>query len=177
MDQSPRASIHFPIEGRSPWVLILRMIALGSIGALVTVAVLLFMFHDHADNIPVILSGLVGFLLMEYLIMRAVIVPRLADYGRFRVYQDKVDFFPLGLTGLTVSEASDSEPITAFSGLTVRAEPEKGRYRVLLLHKQPGRSICVKSYSAPEPAIGHAEALALTMDVGYMRYKNKQQAA
>jgi hypothetical protein len=109
--------------------------------------------------------------------VRAIVVPRLADYGRFRVYPNKVDFYPLGLSGLTVSHASDSEPMDSFSGLTVRAVPDKGVYKVMLLHEQPGRSICVKTYSAPQPALAHAEALAQALSVAYAPSKTMKRAA
>lgn len=167
MDTGPRAAIHFPIEGRSPWVQVLRVTALGSVGAIIAVAAMMIAFQPSGENSPLLLCGLAAFLLLEYLVIRAVIVPRLADYGRFRVYHNKVDFYPLGVTGLRVSPASDSEPITAFAGLTVRAEPEKGRYKVLLLHKERGRTICLKTYNAPEPANSHAEALAHSLDLRF----------
>jgi hypothetical protein len=123
------------------------------------------------------MGGLAIFLTLEFFVVRGVIVPRIADYGRFRVYPNKVDYYPLGLSGLTVSEASDSEPMDSFSGLTVRAVPDKGQYKVMLLHAQPGRSICLKTYSAPQPALAHAEALAQALSVAYAPSKSVRRAA
>ena len=169
--QSLRASMHFPIEGKSPWIMILRATALGGVGAMAVIAAVVPLL-DIGGDMKMIIGGIAAFLLMEYFIMRLIVVPRMADYGRFRVYQHKVDFFPLGFTGLTVSESSDSEPITSFSGLTVKADAEGRNYRVMLLHKeQRGRHICVKAYNAPQPANSHAEALAQTMGIGYVPFK------
>lgn len=171
MDQGLRASIHFPIEGRSPWVMVLRAVALGSVSAMLTIAAVM-MFVDLGGDITMIVAGISAFLLLEYFIIRGLIVPRVADYGRFRVYENRVDFFPLGMSGLTVSESGDSEPISSFAGLTVKADTERSVYRVMLLHKeQPGRTVCLKVYNAPQPANSHAEALAQTMGIGYAPFK------
>lgn len=177
MDESLRASIHFPIEGRSPWVMILRASAAGFAGALAIMIAMLTVLGMEGD-MKMIMGGIAAFMLLEYFVMRLVIVPRLADYGRFRVYQNKVDFFPLDLSGLRVSEASDSEPITSFTGVTVKGEAERGMYSVLLLHKEkPGRNVCLKTYNAPQPANSHAEALAHTMGVGYAPFKGGARKA
>lgn len=171
MDQGLRASIHFPIEGKSPWMMILRASALGGAGTMAVMTAVMPLM-DMGGDMKMILAGIGAFLLLEYFIMRLVIVPRIADYGRFRVYQNKVDFFPLSLSGLRIHEASDSEPISSFSGLTVTADPEGKTYRVMLLHKeQRGRHVCVKSYNAPQPANSHAEALAHTMGINYVPFK------
>ena len=163
--------MHFPIEGKSPWMLILRASALGGAGTMAVMAAVVPMM-DIGGDMTMILGGIAAFLLMESFIMRMVVVPRIADYGRFRVYQHKVDFYPLDFTGLRVSEASDSEPITSFSGLTVKTDAEGKTYRVMLMHKeQRGRHICVKAYNAPQPANSHAEALAHTMGIGYVPFK------
>lgn len=177
MNQELRASIHFPIEGVSPWVMVLRASALGGIGTMAVMAAMVAVL-DIGGDIKMILGGIAAFLLLEYFIMRLIVVPRMADYARFRVYQNKVDFFPLSLTGLGVSAASDSEPITSFSGLSVKADAQKGVYRVMLLHKeQPGRHVCVKVYNAPQPASSHAEALAQAMGIGYAPLKAMKKAA
>ena len=169
--------MHFPIEGRSPWLMILRASAAGGLGTLALMAAAVPLM-DIGGDVPLILGGIAAFLLLEYFIMRLIVVPRIADYGRFRVYQHKVDFFPLDFTGLKVSEASDSEPITAFSGLTVKTDSEGKSYRVMLLHKeQRGRHICVKAYNAPQPANSHAEALAQTMGIGYVPFKGGARKA
>lgn len=177
MDHGPRASIHFPIEGVSPWLYILRVIALGSTGALAVVAAMMVTMHGSGGDLAVILGGLSVFLVIEYFVVRAIVVPRIADYGRFRVYERKVDYFPLTFTGLTVSTASDSEPIDNFSGLSVHADPQKGQYRVLLNHKERGRTICLKTYHAPEPANSHAEALAQSLHLGYAPFKGGRRTA
>ncbi len=177
MDQGLRASIHFPIEGRSPWVMILRASATGFAGALVLMIAMATVL-DMDGDMKMIMGGISAFMLLEYFIMRLLIVPRLADYGRFRVYQNKVDFFPLSMSGLRVSEASDSEPITSFTGVTVRGEAERGMYSVMLLHKEKaGRNVCLKTYNAPQPANSHAEALAQTMGVGYVPFKGGTRKA
>lgn len=166
-NNGPRATIHFPIEGQSPWVAVLRVVALGSFCTMLVVGGMLFAFDDMGAHLPLVLGGLAAFLLLEYAIIRAVIVPRLADYGRFRLYAHKVDYYPLDITGLAVSTASDSEPLSAFAGITVKAQAERGRYHVYLMHRERGRSLCLKTYTAPEPANSHAEALAETLRVGY----------
>lgn len=169
LDQQPlRAAIHFPIEGKSPWVSILRVMALGSLAALGCIAAMMVILHENGGkDLPFIMMGLGLFLLMEYFIVRLLIVPRFADYGRFRVYPHKVDYFPLGMSGLTVSDNTDTTPMDDFSGLTVRAVPDRGQYKVMLLHAQPGRSICLKTYTAAQPALAHAEALAQALSVAY----------
>jgi hypothetical protein len=171
MDQGPRASVHFPIDGRSPWLQILRVIALGSFGALAVVLFMMFAVQGVSDETVMMLGGVCGFLILEYIVIRAVIVPRVADYGRFRVYPQKVDYYPLGLSGLTISTASDSAPLSDFAGITVQAVPNKGTFQVMLLSKQRGRTICLKTYNAAEPAHSHAEALADALRVGYAPHK------
>lgn len=171
MEQGLRASMHFPIEGKSPWVMILRATALGGVGTMAVMAALVSTL-DVGGDMKMVLAGIAAFLLMEYFIMRLVVVPRMADYGRFRVYQHKVDFYPMDFFGLKITDASDSEPISSFSGLAVKADAEGRSYRVMLLHKeQRGRHICVKAYNAPQPANSHAEALAQTMGIGYVPFK------
>ena len=176
-DHALRAAIHFPIEGRSPWVQILRIVALGSVGTMAAVSAMLLATNAHGD-MTLVIGGLAAFLLLEYFIIRALVVPRLADYGRFRLYQNKVDFFPLDMTGLSVKDDSDSEPITAFAGIAVQADTERAHFKVMLLHREEkGRTICLKTYTAPEPANSHAEALAQTMGIKYAPYKLAKKVA
>ena len=94
--------LHFPIEGHSIWPVILWMLMFSSVAAVVAAGLVLNLIE--ISNLPVsqnALTGMIaGFMALEYLAVLKLIVPNMTDYGRYRIYPDHVDFYPLVLLGL-----------------------------------------------------------------------------
>lgn len=143
--------VHFPIEGHSIWPVILWMLLFSSMAAIFAVSITLNMFE--VSNLPIDKTALIalvaGFLVLEYVAILKLIVPNLTDYGRYRVYADRVDFFPLVLLGLGVTEQSKPEPVSAFSGVRIAICLSKNKptfYRVDLVHPGKGKTLKLKYF-------------------------------
>lgn len=143
--------LHFPIEGHSIWPVILWMLLFSSVAAVVAAGLVLNMVE--ISNLPVsesALTGLIaGFMVLEYLAVLKLIVPNMTDYGRYRIYPDRVDFYPLVLLGLGVTEQSKAEPASAFAGVRIHISIAKDRptfYRVDLVHPAKGRTLKLKHF-------------------------------
>lgn len=165
---STGARLHFPIEGHSIWPVILWMLLFSSIAAIFTLGVTLNIFQ--ISGLPLdknAMTGLVaGFLVLEYLAVLKLIVPNLTDYGRYRIYPDRVDFYPLVLLGLGVTEQAKPEPVSAFSGVRITISVSKDKptfYRVDLVHPGKGKTLKLKYFMSMADAQLYARELADTM--------------
>lgn len=162
------ARLHFPIEGHSIWPVILWMLLFSSVAAVFVIGLTLNMFN--VSGLPLdknAMTALVaGFLVLEYLAVLKLIVPNLTDYGRYRIYADRVDFYPLVLLGLGVTEQSKAEPAGAFSGVRIKISVSKDKptfYRVDLVHPAKGRTLRLKYFLDMPDAQLYARELADTM--------------
>ncbi|MCM2344048.1 MAG: hypothetical protein NDJ24_05750 [Alphaproteobacteria bacterium] len=160
--------VHFPIEGHSIWPVILWMLLFSSMAAIFAIGVTLNMFE--VSNLPLDKNALIalvaGFLVLEYVAILKLIVPNLTDYGRYRIYADRVDFFPLVLLGLGVTEQSRPEPVTAFTGVRISICLSKNKptfYRVDLVHPGKGKTLKLKYFMAMPDAQIFACELAEAM--------------
>lgn len=167
---STGARLHFPIEGHSIWPVILWMLMFSSVAAVVAAG--LFLNMVKISDMPVsenALTGMIaGFLVLEYLAVLKLVVPNMTDYGRYRIYPDRVDFFPLVLWGLGVTEQSKAEPASAFSGVRIHISIGKDRptfYRVDLVHPAKGRTLKLKHFLGMPDAQLYARELAETMNL------------
>jgi len=162
------ARLHFPIEGHSIWPVILWMLLFSSVAAVFVIGLTLNMFN--VSGLPLdknAMTALVaGFLVLEYLAVLKLIVPNLTDYGRYRIYADRVDFYPLVLLGLGVTEQSKAESASAFSGVRIKISVSKDKptfYRVDLVHPAKGRTLKLKYFLDMPDAQFYARELADTM--------------
>lgn len=163
--------LHFPIEGHSIWPVILWMLMFSSVAAVVAVGLVLNLVE--ISDLPVsenALTGLIaGFMVLEYLAVLKLIVPNMTDYGRYRIYPDRVDFYPLVLLGLGVTEQSKAEPASAFAGVRIHISVAKDRkhqptlYRVDLVHPAKGRTLKLKHFLDMPDAETYARELADVM--------------
>lgn len=160
--------LHFPIEGHSLWPVILWMLMFSSIAAVVVVGLILNMVE--ISNLPVsenALTGVVaGFMALEYLAVLKLVVPNMTDYGRYRVYDDHVDFFPLVMLGLCINNRAETVPATAFKGVRIHINIAKDRptlYRVDLVHAAKGKTLRLKSFLDMPDAAHYARELADVM--------------
>ncbi len=163
--------LHFPIEGHSIWPVILWMLMFSSVAAVVAAGLVLNLIE--ISNLPVsqnALTGMIaGFMALEYLAVLKLIVPNMTDYGRYRIYPDHVDFYPLVLLGLGVTEQSRAEPASAFAGVRIHISAAKDRkqrptlYRVDLVHPAKGRTLKLKHFLDMPDAEIYARELADAM--------------
>lgn len=151
--------IHFPIEGRSACVLLLRIMALGAVAPVVVLSAVFLTIDIGIEPAMAkgLMTGIFIFLLAEFIVIRRLVVPRFMDYARYRIYENKVDFYPLTPTGLGVATTPESVPLNKFEGIAVRSEMKhRPGTRVVLMHARPGRSVVVRQF----PAAGEAQAFA-----------------
>lgn len=165
--------LHFPIEGHSIWPVILWMLLFSSIAAIFAIGVTLNVFE--ISGLPLnknALTGLVaGFFVLEYLAVLKLIVPNMTDYGRYRIHPDRVDFYPLVLLGLGVTEQAKPEPATSFSGVRIVISVSKDKptfYRVDLVHPAKGRTLKLKYFLDMPDAQLYARELADTMKLSLL---------
>lgn len=165
---SPTARIHFPVEGHSIWPVILWILLFSSMAAVLAITLTLSLFEVTALPIDknAITALVAGFLVLEYMAVLKLIVPNFTDYGRYRVYAERVDFFPLVLLGLGVTEQSKSEPIENFKGIKIVIAVSKDKptcYRVDLLHPGKGKTLKLKYFlDMPDAEIFANELAAAT---------------
>jgi hypothetical protein len=163
---SPR--IHFPIEGHSIWPVVLWVLLFSSAMAVFAISLVLNMIE--ISNLPLdkdaIMMLVAGFFVLEYLAILKLIVPNMTDYGRYRIYEDRVDFYPLVLLGLCVTNQYKGEPASSFKGARVTISLSKDRptlYRVELVHPRKGYTLKVKNFLDMPDAQIYARELAEAM--------------
>lgn len=162
--------LHFPIEGHSIWPVILWMLMFSSVATVVAAGLMLNIVEiSHLPVSENALTGMIaGFMALEYLAVLKLIVPNMTDYGRYRIYPDRVDFYPLVLLGLGVTEQSKAEPASAFAGVRIHISIAKDRptfYRVDLVHPAKGRTLKLKHFLDMPDADHYARALADAMNL------------
>lgn len=157
-----------PIEGESKWVTTMRVLAFATLGALIVIGGI---FHFLAGNnsflesqqIGLILGGLVFMLVLEYFIFLRVVIPRQADYGRYVIHQDKVEFYPLTAMGLGIKPRSKAERMSKFLGITtgiVRNKKGVASFGVYLVHTtDKGKTINIHTF----PDLKEAEQFAMKL--------------
>lgn len=178
--------IHFPIEGQSPWVMILRIMFMGMIGAVVVITASLNILIPHFAKdgmLPVVLWGITGFLILEYLAVLYLIVPRISHYARFRVYQTKVEFYPLTAFGLRISDRAESVNMGSFSGLTVQPLANDNRrtdrvsYGVYLLSHDKGRTLRLLTNLSRSEAEQQVRELSERLSLGVITAPKPEKSA
>lgn len=181
------ARVDFPLEGESRWVAVMRVLAIGTLLAILVLGgVYHFLAGDRSfaanQQLLMIFSGIVLLLLIEYFIFLKVVIPRQAAYGRFLLHRDKVEFFPLTALGLGVRKDSVKVQINSFIGITTsRVTDKKGRvsYAAFLIHgSDKGKSIKVRSFSEPVEAEKFAlvlgKAVNLNVASGLVQKKKRR---
>lgn len=169
---------HFPIEGRSPWVFILPLLAAGSVIAMLTMALVLGGFNENgfSRDTQMILCGVALFLVTEFLFIRFGVAPRLSNYGRYRIYEHKVDFYPLSASGFGVASRPEHVPISKFKGVSSFVVETGGRVigaGVFLIHPEKSRTLALKSFVNVEDARSYAQSLADAMHISVIPWDNK----
>lgn len=171
------SGVHFPIEGESKWVLTMRLLAAGTIGAVISIGLVFHFFGGdkssfvESQQLAFILGGIVLLLVFEYFVFLKIVIPRQADYGRYRIHKEMVEYFPLTSFGLGIKEKPDSVAVKKFTGVAVSTAPNKKNkleYGVYLIHQKKGRTITVKTFPVMQEAQEYAHNLAasLRLNVG-----------
>lgn len=163
----------FPIEGHSIWPVVMWVMLFMSCAAVFAVGLTLNMLE--LSNLPLdnnaITMLFAGFLVLEYLAVLRLIVPNMTDYGRYCIYQDRVDFYPLVLLGLCVTDYCVPEPASAFTGVKITISVSKDKptfYRVDLVHPGKGRTLRLKYFLGMPDAEAYASELAKAMGLPVM---------
>lgn len=171
-ETSETAGIQFPIEGETHWNKVMRVLALGTVGALIAIGAVFQFFQQDSEaessQLGLVMMGLIALLVFEYILFLKVIVPRTANYGRFRLHENAVEFFPLSGMGLSVSTQANKVRIGKFLGLTVRKSRDNKNsfaYNVYLIHPEKGYTVNVKTFDQPQAAHDFAQALGRTLDL------------
>lgn len=162
------ARLHFPIEGHSIWPVILWMLLFSSVAAVFAIGLTLNVFQ--IGGLPInknaVTALVAGFLVLEYIAVLKLIVPNLTDYGRYRIHADHVDFYPLVLLGLGVTEQAKPEPASAFTGVRITISVSKDKptfYRIDLVHPAKGKTLKIKYFLDMPDAQLYARELADAM--------------
>lgn len=163
----------FPIEGHSIWPVIMWVMLFTSCAAVFAVGLTLNMLE--LTNLPLDKNAITmlfaGFLVLEYLAVLRLIVPNMTDYGRYRIFADHVDFYPLVLLGLCVTDYCVPEPASAFTGVRIKISISKDKptfYRVDLVHPGKGRTLRLKYFLDMPDAQAYAHELAQEMKLPVM---------
>ena len=178
----PAPQISLPIEGQSHWLIILRMMALGIVGVVFVMGLVFMLMGTFSGekNLAIMMGGVTAFLILEYILFLKIVIPRLADYGRYRVFEDRVEFFPLSALGLSIRSRIDTEVITRFEGVVVQeSHGHSGAgFRLVLVHTAPGKTLRLHSFVTMHDAHVYAEELAaaLGMKVISMPQKRKNHS-
>ena len=165
------ARFHLPIEGVTAWPFLLRLIAVGSFVTVMLLAFILTLLIPPEQlqlNPELLLIGLTGLMVFEIVLVRRLIVPMNGDYGRYRINENKVDFYPLSTLGLTVMTRPESVPIIDFSGIDVQIMSGKGsetKYMVTLIHPQRANMIRVRAFTSRTEAEDYARGLAAALSL------------
>lgn len=162
------SAVNLPLEGESKWVSVMRMLAFATFGCIILIAIVFhFLTADDSfvgnQQLGMMMAGLVFLLVLEYFVFLKIVIPRQANYGRYIVFQDKVEYFPLSALGLSVKAQGEAVAISRFMGITTsRVADRKGRvsYAVFLIHSaDKGKTIKLRSFSEPV----QAEAFAVRL--------------
>ena len=161
--------ISFPIEGKTQWPILMRTMSLGMFAGF---GVVLAVFAgtgliDDGALYQWILYLIFALVAAEYLLFLKVVIPMAGNYGRFRIYEHKVEYFPLTSTGMGVQPQSKSEPISKFKGVMVKSWQNKYSmsYVAVLYHPERGKSIRVRSFSSRKDAETFANILAENLNL------------
>lgn len=90
------------------------------------------------------------------------------DYGRYRINESKVDFYPLSTLGLSVLTRTQSVPIIDFNGIEVQIMAGKGsetKYMVTLMHPERSNMIRVRAFISRSEAEDYARNLAAALSL------------
>ncbi len=161
------ARLHLPIEGYTAWPQIMRLVAIASFVLVMLLACTLLLLvpeqniHVKLDSLLLALSA---FLIFEMVIVRCLIIPMNGDYGRFRINESHVDFYPLTTMGLSVQARTQSIPVVDFDGIAVQAlEAQHGaptRYGIVLMHPKRANLIRIRYTTSRSEAENYARSLA-----------------
>lgn len=169
--QTDNSRLHLPIEGVTAWPYLLRLIAAGSFVMIMLLAFILTLLIPPEQlqvNPEQLLIGLTGLLVFEIVIVRRLIVPMNGDYGRYRINEGKVDFYPLSTLGLSVLTRTQSVPIIDFNGVEVQIMAGRGsetKYMVALMHPERSNMIRIRAFTSRSEAEDYARNLAAALSL------------
>jgi hypothetical protein len=156
---SPTSRVHFPIEGHSPWVNVLRMMVFGSAATGLVVAG--FLLSDPGfQHAGIVLPVLAGLLIAEFFAVRALIIPRNRDYGRFRITERRIELFPLTPFGLGVAHEPNSLFPSEYEGVSIDLQKGTSLYCVTLIHANRSKNLTARTFANDNDARDYAIALA-----------------
>ena len=160
--------IKLPVEGESKWISTMRLLGLGVIFSIIIMACA-FKFLTGEDSfiesqqLAMITGGIVLILVFQYFFFLTIVIPRQADYAKYEIFQDRVEYYPLGFLGLAVSTRKKTISMSRFLAvMTGRKADKKGTftYPVYLIHQDnKGKTIIVESF----PDLKSAENFAATL--------------
>ena len=161
------ARIHLPIEGYTAWPQVMRLVAIASFVLIMLLAcTMLLLVPEDSLNIRLedLMIGLMVFLLFEMVLVRCLIIPRNGDYGRFRISEGRVDFYPLSTLGLSIQSRTQSVPVADFDGIAVQIlegrDGNAAKYEVLMVHPKRSNLIRIRYIASRGEAEDYARALA-----------------
>ncbi len=160
---SPLASttsrVHFPIDGQSPWVNVLRMMVFGSAATGLVVAG--FLLSDPGfQHAGIVLPILAALLIAEFIIVRAFVIPRNRNYARFRITERRIELFPLTSSGLGMAREPNALFPTEYEGISVTQQKGADVFAVTLIHKNPAKNLAARTFANDSDARDFAIALA-----------------
>lgn len=165
--------IYLPIEGRTKWPFIMRVMAFGSAVTVMVLAIIYTLLLAPTGSTfrpEIIFVGLFLLLLCELMTMRYLIIPMRGNYGRFRIGKNRVDLYPLSRYGFTVLPEPESAPITDYKGVSLAVgDGHQGMYyNVFLTHAKRSKTICIRSFATKAQAGTFARTLADTLGLNYI---------
>ncbi|WP_435641518.1 hypothetical protein [Micavibrio aeruginosavorus] len=156
---SPTSRVHFPIDGQSPWVNVLRMMVFGSAATGLVVAGFLLSDPDF-QHAGIVLTVLAVLLVTEFVAVRALIIPRTRNYARFRITERRIEIFPLTPSGLGAAREPDALFPTEYVGVSVDLQKGTDLYCVTLIHTNRSKNLPARTFANDNDARDYAIALA-----------------
>lgn len=165
--------IHLPVEGRTRWPFVMRVMAFGSAATFLLFSIIYFLLlAPQGDSVQpqAILVGLFFLLFSELVFVRFLIIPAQGDYGRFRITDTRVDFFPLSRYGFSVLTEPEVILLSEFTGISLRVGTGRGGmyYDVFFNHPERRRTIKIRSFETKAAAEFFARTLADTIGVKFL---------
>lgn len=167
-------TVKLPIEGHTVWPNVMRLLVVGTFvsGLLLALVIILMIPPEQLSiNPDRLLMGLTCVVIFEVIVVRLLIIPSNGDYGRFRINQTNVEYYPLSPLGLKVMPRAQTIPLTDFRGLMVQKALFRDgitRFHTVLVHPQASNSIRVRLFTDESEAKAYIDALAKQLSIPLM---------
>jgi hypothetical protein len=171
-------NLSFPIEGKTYWPLVLKGVLFSSLIILIVIGATFQSSDIKIDNYAdYFIIGAAAFIVFEYLLLRRLIIPRGTNYGRYKLYESYVEFYPLTSLGFSTLRQSNHVSIAKFKGISLSCMSNQygTACGVILVHPDQGLDIPVATFSSEKEAKDYANALSDIIKLDIIKYPAKKR--